>query len=197
MRKPLLLAILGGGLFILLGVGAVLLATTLPGEWRERLAGETPQAEIATYLKAILRGDRQAAIDQWEVARSEAGRTARLERRREQVTDELLGLGAIEFTVFEPQWWTTCCEPQVTCASRSAGGARIQVQVLDGAGTPQIYVFDVFSREQPYWGDAMGSPPRDWVVRDVYAAGQEPFYWRAVYESNVRWLGESTAEPSE
>ena len=197
MNKPLRLAILGGGLLVALGVGAFLLASILPGDWRERLAGETPQAEIATYVKAILRGDRRAALDLWEVAASDPDRTVRLEQRREQVTDELLALGISEFTVFQPQWWTTCCEPQVTCTSRSAGGARIQVQVLDGTSMPQIYVFDVFSREQPYWGDAMGSPPRDWVLRDVYAMDQEPLFWRLVYESNVRWLGESTAEPSE
>ena len=190
MNRSLRRIILTVVLLVLLGAAAVLLAPTLPGEWRERLAGESPQAEISAYMKAILRGDRRAALDRWEVAGGEAERTARLERRREQVTGELLGLGASEFTVFEPQWWTTCCEPHVTCTSRSAGGARVQVQVLDRAGMPQVYVFDVFSREQPYWGDAMGSPPRDWVVRDVYALDQEPLYWRAVYESSVRWLGE-------
>ena len=193
MSKRFLWIIIAAALLLILCAAAAVLLPAVPGEWRERLAGESPQAEIAAYMKAILRGDRQAAIGRWEVAASEAGRTARLERRREQVTGELLGLGASEFTLFEPQWWTTCCEPHVTCSSRSAGGARVQVQVLDRAGMPQIYVFDVFSREQPYWGDAMGSPPRDWVVRDVYALDQEPLYWRAVYESNVRWL----AEPAE
>ena len=178
---------------VLLCAAAAALVPTLPGEWRERLAGESPQAEISAYMRAILRGDRQAALDRWEVAASEAERTARLERRREQVTAELLGLGASEFTLFEPQWWTTCCEPHVTCSSHSAGGARVQVQVLDRQGLPHIYLFDVFSREQPYWGDAIGSPPRDWVVRDVYALDHEPFYWRAVHESSVRWL----AEPAE
>ncbi len=198
MNKRFLWIIIAAVLLLLLcGVAAAVLVSVAPGEWRERLAGETPQAEISAYMKAILRGDRRAAIDRWEVAASEAERTARLEQRREQVTGELLGLGASEFTVFEPQWWTTCCEPHVTCSSRSAGGARVLVQVLDRDGMPQIYVFDVFSREQPYWGDAMGSPPRDWVVRDVFAVDQEPIYWRMVYESNVRWLGDPTAEPAE
>jgi len=189
--------IVAAALLLLCAASAAVLIPAVPGEWRDRLAGESPQAEISAYMSAILRGDRQAALDRWEVAQGEAERTARLERRREQVTAELLGLGASEFTLFEPQWWTTCCEPHVTCSSRSAGGARVQVQVLDKQGLPQIYVFDVFSREQPYWGDAMGSPPRDWVVRDVYALDQEPFYWRAVYESDVRWLGDPTAEPAE
>jgi len=194
MNKPLRWVILGSGLLVALGVAAILLATTLPVDWRERLTGETPQAEISAYLKAILRGDRQAALDLWEVQAPDPDRLARLQRRREQVTDELLALGMSEFTAFQPQWWTTCCEPQVTCVSSGAGGARIQVQILDSAGMPRIYVFDIFAREQPYWGEAMGSPPRDWVLRDVYALDQEPLFWRMVYESNVRWLDfESTA----
>jgi hypothetical protein len=191
--------VLGGGLLLALGVGAVLLATTLPVDWRERLTGKTPQAEISVYLKAILRRDRQAALEVWEVQAPDPDRSARLEERREQVTDELLALKMSEFAVFQPQWWTTCCEPQVTCTSRAAGGARIQVQILDGTGMPWIYTFDVFSREQPYWGDAMGNPSRDWVLRDLYAQDQEPLFWRLVYESNVMWLdSESTAgEPAD
>jgi hypothetical protein len=149
---------LGGGLLVALGVGAALLATTLPVDWRERLTGKTPQAEISAYLKAILRHDRQVALDLWEVEASDPDRSARLGQRREQVTDELLALGMSEFTAFQPQWWTTCCEPQVTCTSRAAGGARIQVQVLDGTGMPRIYVFDVFAREQPYWSCVTSMP---------------------------------------
>ena len=195
MNRSLRRAIfLGGGLLVALGIGAVVLATTLPVDWRERLTGKTPEAEISAYLQAILSQDRQAAIDLWEAQAPDSDRLTRLEQRRQQVTDELLALGMSEFTTFQPQWWTTCCEPQVTCNSRSAGGARIQVQVLDSTGMPRIYVFDVFAREQPYWGDAMGNPSRDWVLRDVYALDQEPLFWRLVYESNVRWLDyESTA----
>ena len=185
--------VLGGGLLVALGIGAILLTTTLPVNWLERLTGKTPQAKISAYLKAILRHNRQAAIDLWEVQAPDPDRSARLQQRREQVTDEILALGMSEFTIFQPQWWTTCCEPQVTCTSRSAGGARIQVQVLDRAGMPWVYTFDVFAREQPYWGDAMGSPSRDWVLRDAYPHDQEPLFWRLVYESNVKWLdSEST-----
>ena len=40
----------------------------------------------------------------------------------------------------------------------------------------------------------LGSPSRDWVLRDLYALDQEPLFWRLVYESNVKWLdSESTA----
>ena len=194
MSKWLRWAVVLGGALVALGVGAFLLATTLPVDWRERLTGKTPEAEISAYLQAILSQDRQAAIDLWEAQAPDSDRLTRLEQRRQQVTDELLALGMSEFTTFQPQWWTTCCEPQVTCNSRAAGGARIQVQVLDSTGMPRIYVFDVFAREQPYWGDAMGNPSRDWVLRDVYALDQEPLFWRLVYESNVRWLDyESTA----
>jgi len=194
MSRSLRWAVALGAALVALGVGAILLATTLPVDWRERLTGKTPEAEISAYLKAILSQDRQAAIDLWEAQTPDSDRLTRLEQRRQQVTDELLALSMSEFTAFQPQWWTTCCEPQVTCTSRAAGGARIQVQVLDSTGMPRIYVFDVFAREQPYWGDAMGNPSRDWVLRDVYALDQEPLFWRLVYESNVKWLdSESTA----
>jgi hypothetical protein len=155
---------------------------------RERVMGETPQAKITGYLKAIQRGDRSAALEAWEVGAPQQQHYAALSQRREKVTDELLAPGISGWRVLEIEWWTTCCEPHVTCSVRSAGGARIQVQVLDDDGNPLRYTFDVFAREQPYWGDAMGNPVRRWVIRDVYAAGEEPLFWRWVHESGVRYL---------
>ena len=90
MTRPLRWAILGGGLLVALGIGAILLATTMPVDWRERLTGKTPQAEISAYLKAILGQDRQAALDLWEVEASDPDRAARLEQRRDQVTTSFL-----------------------------------------------------------------------------------------------------------
>ena len=155
---------------------------------REGLMGETPEAKIAAYMRAVRRGDRATAVEAWEPGAPTQLHHAALEQRREQVTDELLALKISEFTILEYEWWTTCCEPHVICDARNAGGARVQVQLLDDQGNPQSYVFDVFTREQPYWGDAMGNPFRRWVIRDVYAAGEEPLYWRWVHESNVRYL---------
>jgi hypothetical protein len=175
-----------------IGVGVFLLFTIFPNAIREQLTGETPQAKIAAYLQAILQHDKRAALDLWEPQAPDPERYDALRQRREKITDELLAVGMTDFTVLEPEWWTTCCEPQVTCESRNAGGARIQVQILDDEGMPLLYTFDVFAREQPYWGDAMGNPPRHWVIRDVYALDQEPLFWRLVYEPHIQFLEENT-----
>jgi len=171
-----------------IGVALFLFFAPIPSMVREQLTGETPHAKITAYLQAVLRHDRRAALDLWEPAASQPEQLEALRQRREQVTDELLTAGMTDFTVLEPEWWTTCCEPHVTCSSRNAGGARTRVQVLDDKGMPLLYTFDVFTREQPYWGDAMGNPPRQWVIRDIYASDQEPLFWRLVHEPNVRYL---------
>ncbi len=178
-----------------IGVGVFLLFAILPNAIREQLTGETPQAEITACLQAILRHDRAAALDLWEPQAPDPEQYDALRQRREKVTDELLAIGMTDFTVFEPEWWTTCCEPQVTCSSRNAGGARVPVQILDDKGKPLRYTFDVFAREQPYWGDAMGNPPRHWVIRDAYASGQEPLFWRFVYESHIQFLEWKSTTP--
>jgi len=178
-----------------IGIGVFWLFTTFPNDIREHLTGETPQAKITAYLRAISHHERSAALDLWELQAPNPEQYDALRQRREKVTDELLAIGMTNFTIFDPEWWTTCCEPHVTCSSRNAGGARIQVQILDDKGIPLLYIFDIFAREQPYWGDAMGNPPRQWVIRDVYALGQEPLFWRLVYEPHIRFLEWKSATP--
>ena len=196
MRKPVYIVGIITIILVGIGVGVFLFFAPVPNAIREQLTGETPQAKITAYLQAILQHDRRAALDLWEPEVSQPEQYEALRQRREQVTDELLAIGITDFTIFEPEWWTTCCEPQVTCSSGNAGGARTRVQVLDDKGMPLLYTFDVFTREQPYWGDAMGNPPRHWVIRDIYASGQEPLFWRRVYESNIRYLEwKSTTTP--
>ena len=69
-----------------------------------------------------------------------------------------------------------------------AGGARINGQFLDNGGNPISYVFDVFTREQPYWGSAQGYPPRDWVIKDVYPYDQNPMCWLLIYDPIIRHI---------
>lgn len=188
MRKSLYKVGVIGIIFVGISIGVFLLFTLIPNTILEQLKGETPQAKIIAYLQAIQRNNREVALNLWELEFSQPEQYEALSQRREQVTDELLALEITDFTIFEPEWWTTCCEPHVICGAHNAGGARIQVQVLDDKGMPLLYTFDVFTREQPYWGDAMGNPPRHWVIRDIYALGQEPLFWQLVYESNIRYL---------
>jgi len=173
---------------MLLALGLAVFLSPAGNGARERVMGETPEAKIAAYMRAIVRGDREAALGAWELGAAQQPHYEALEQRREQVTNELLALGVREFTILEHQWWTTCCEPHVICDARNAGLARVWVQVLDDQGNPQGYILDVLTREQPYWGDAMGNPFRRWVIRDVYPTGEEPLYWRWVYEAKTRYL---------
>ena len=99
--------------------------------------------------------------------------------------DELLARQITQYTIFEPQWWSTCCGQGVTPHARNAGGARVPVQVLDAQGQPWSYVFDVFVDGTVYFGDAEGNPYRHWLLRDAYPHGEPPLYWTLVYTGSV------------
>jgi hypothetical protein len=151
----------------------------------EHPTGNQPQAQIAAFVQAIVRGDRSTALELWEIGDTHT--QGELVRRRERVISDLVAAEVgPDYMILDVEWWTTCCEPSVTCDSRNAGGARVMVQFLDQNGQPILYTFDVFAREQPYWGAAMGYPSRDWVIRDVYPQGQEPLFWTQVYEPQIR-----------
>lgn len=156
----------------------------------ERITGETPQAKATAYVRAVARGDEKAALELWEVpSPPDQEQLQALAERREQVTSELIAARVEpDFILLDAEWWTTCCEPSVTPDPRSAGGARMTVQLLDKEGSPAIYVLDVFVRDGPYWGAAAGYPFRHWALRDVYPEGQEPLYWRRLYEETIRSL---------
>jgi len=174
---------------IVIGVGGLWLIVQNNIELRyyllERPTGNQPQARIAAFVQAIVRGDRSTAIELWEVR--DTYTHSELVRRQERVISDLLAAGIRpDYLILDIEWWTTCCEPSVTCDSRNAGGARIRVQFLDRNGLPILYTFDVFAREQPYWGSAAGYPARDWVIRDLYPHGQKPLFWTQIYEPQIR-----------
>jgi len=158
---------------------------------QERITGETPHAKIRAYVRAVVRGDETAALASWELPTWELpdGQSSALSERRRAVTRELMVAGVTaDFLVLGTQWWRTCCEPGVINNPRDAGGARVSIQFLDRNGSPLIYVFDLFTRGGPYWGGAMGYPPRRWALRDVYPSSQEPLFWRWLYEPHTRYL---------
>jgi hypothetical protein len=188
------------GLLVAMGVaGGWLLGSPDGTLLREQIAGETPRAKIAAYVQAILRGDEQAALDLWEPAHLANQEQAQaLSERRRLVTRELCAARASlkpGFVILRTEWWGTCCEPTVASDSRDAGGARVQVQFVDDRDRPVVYVFDVFVRDLPYWGAATGYAYRRWVIRDIYRAEDEPYFWRLVYEPRVRYLEWKPATP--
>jgi hypothetical protein len=191
----LLLPLLSGGVCLLGWLFLPSIRLTL----LEQITGNTPAARTRAYVEAVLRGDEEAALAAWELPSWELpdGRSTALAERRQAVTRELIAADLQEdFLIRHTEWWNTCCEPGVICDPRNAGGARIAVQFLDQRGLPVTYVFDVFHRDGPYWGAAAGHPPRHWVLRDVYAQGQEPLFWRMLYEPEVRHLSESFPTPT-
>ncbi len=152
----------------------------------EHSTANQPQAQIAEFVQAIVRGEYSTARQLWEIENVDT--QDEITERRESVISDLASAGIQpDYMVLHVEWWSTCCEPSVTCDSRGAGGARMSVQFLDENGHPIAYIFDVFTREQPYWGAAMGYPPREWVIRDIYPRDEEPLFWRRIYESQVHY----------
>ncbi len=141
----------------------------------EEALGRTPRHQIASYLSAVARGDRVAALERWTAHPSRDG----LLDRRDSVTGKLLAHGrGLEYRVMDTVWWRTCCEPAVIDDPAQAGGARIRVAIGNGQGPETTYVFDLLV-PGGYWGDAAGNPLRDWEIVDVYAEGMRPLAWFA------------------
>lgn len=140
----------------------------------EELTGQTPQAQIADYLEAIARSDRQAAFSLWS---SGAQIDSELAFRRETVTDELLAYGShLEYRLVDVEWWRACCEPGVIDDPVNAGAARVQVAISGENSAEVVYVFDVLV-PGGYWGEAVGNPVRRWEIADVYRKGETPLVW--------------------
>jgi hypothetical protein len=177
-----------------IGAGGLWLAIQNNTELRyylfERATAALPQSRIAVFAQAIVQGGKTKALKLWEVKDDPSSeKQIALMKRRENVVSDLLSAKIDpEYMVLGIEWWTTCCEPGVTNDARNAGGARIRVQFMDKHGLPNLYIFDVFTREQPYWGGAEGYPPRDWVIRDVYPFDQNPMYWLLIYEPQIRFI---------
>lgn len=192
---------------VIVVIVGVLVLFSLPGAaFLEQITGETPQAKIASYVRAISRGDEKAALAVWKLPTWElyGGYSEKLRGRRQVVTHELIAAGIRpEFNILGIEWWSMCCEPHVTNDPRYAGGARVTVQFMDRSGSYLTCVFDVFTRGGSCWDETTACSPRRWALRDVYALGQEPFFWRAVYKCEVRdgarwcdihWLDSPTSQ---
>ena len=177
--KKRILSLIVYSIFVLLvglagfALGALTVGGLSPTMLFEVISGETPQSKITAYLEAIQAQNRDAALDIWILPAN----SPELDDRRNLITDELLAHKITGFTIFEPQWWKTCCEPGVVFSASNAGGARVRVQVLDQSGQTWSYTFDIFV-DGPYFGEAEGNPYRHWMLRDIYPTGDLPLYWK-------------------
>lgn len=176
-----------------LGLGGLWQAIQMNTELRyflfEQATDNLPQAAIAEFIQSIVQKNKAAAHDLWEVYQDPStAQQKALEERKEKVISYLMTVEIQpEYLVLSTEWWSTCCEPRVINDSRSAGGARVNVQLMDKNGLPLSYIFDVFTRD-PYWGSAEGYPPRDWVIRDVYPNYGKPMFWLFEYEPIIRLI---------
>jgi hypothetical protein len=140
----------------------------------EQVLGQTPGAQIASYLAAIAEGDRQRALALWPVAETP---DAALAARRASITNELLAYSPrLEHRILDVVWWRTCCEPGVIDDPGEAGGARVRVTVSGGNQLAAVYVFDLLV-PGGYWGAAAGYPVRHWDIVDIYPEGAAPLVW--------------------
>ena len=156
--------------------------------------GNLPKEKVDAFVQSIIQGNKTAAVKLWEIHdQSSPEQKNAMEKRQEIVISALLSADINpEYTILEIEWWRTCCEPGVINNSRDAGGARIKVQFLGKDELPIVYTFDVFTHDQPYWGEAEGYPPRDWVIRDVYPENKKPLFLTLLYEPQIQSI-----QPSE
>jgi hypothetical protein len=122
----------------------------------------------------------------WEISdrTSSEEQIALMKRRDDVITDLLLAKIESKYLIRNIEWWTICCEPNVTNDSRYAGGARITVQFIDQQGLPITYIFDVFTQ----WGSSEPSWSQVWTIRDIYPREQNPMVWLRVYEPQIRYV---------
>lgn len=190
MRKGLIAVLLAAVAILLawaLTAGVILLVNPLREAARDALTRQAVERQAARYLQAVMRGDLSGALAVWETDVQPPERAALLTERRAALTAELIALDIRGYNVMDIQWWTTCCEPGVTCSARNAGGARVMVSLQPHQRENVfLFMFDVFTRVQPYWGDAAGNPLRRWVLRDVYRWGEQPIFWPLVSETSTR-----------
>jgi hypothetical protein len=139
----------------------------------EQALGQTPQDQIARYVTALAKGERQAALTLWSLPGTP---DLALQTRRQSVTDELLAFGPrLEHQVLNLVWWRTCCEPAVIDDPAAAGGVRARVAIRNEQ-METIYRFDLLV-PGGYWGAAAGYPIREWAIVDIYPESAGPLAW--------------------
>ncbi|NPV07904.1 MAG: hypothetical protein HPY83_08080 [Anaerolineae bacterium] len=182
-RRLRLVLILGTGAVLVLLVAGAAYAGVLDLVFPEshvlieRLMGETSERRLASYLGAVNRQDRPAALAAWPLR---DGAALELQERRESVTDELLAMApGLRYQIHGVEWWRNCCEPGPISSPEHAGVARLHVTVVGGDDSRlHFYTFDV-GTAGPYWGAAGGNPIRRWRLLDVYRDSDQPlaFPW--------------------
>lgn len=169
----------------------------------EKIINETPQAKIKAYLRGVMDNNQEKALGVWQLQEIKQGEYELrrynfrpLAQRREEITKNLIDKGIKDFKILKIEWWRTCCSRDITFNFADAGGARATVQLTDKNGATYNYIFDVFHRETTYGGAAEGYRPRQWVLRDVFPANEQPLFWTAKSSNSIIYVsGYSSLRP--
>ena len=154
----------------------------------EKITGETPEAEVSEYLKAVMRNDQGGAFEIWQLIDYGKEETIfLLSNRRQSVTKELIAKEIKNFEILNIDWWSICCIPTIiNDHPKTAGFARTRVKLIMSDNEEVIYIFDLFTQKE-YYSGLCGYQNRHWTIRDIYQSGQKSLLWTA-----RSWEGKET-----
>jgi hypothetical protein len=154
----------------------------------EEIIGETPEAKVNEYLKAVMTNDQKAAFKIWQLPDYGKEETiSLLNNRRQDITKELITKGVKDFKILDIDWWSVCCIPTIINEHPGgAGFARTRVKLITYGNEETIYIFDLFT-QKGYCNGLCGCPTRHWTIRDIYQSGQRPLLWTI-----LSWEGKET-----
>jgi hypothetical protein len=140
----------------------------------EKIKHETPEAKIDNYIQAIIKGNKEEALKNWEIF---GGQGEILGEEREKITDKLINAKINpDFKIINIDWWFSCCMSANKSDYLKANYSRIKVEFSDKNNVKKIYYFDlsVLNSEDWIWDYSL---IRHWVLSEVYPADYEPLLW--------------------
>lgn len=126
----------------------------------------TPQAQIKSYLDAIVQDDRQAAMAHWLPP---DGPRSSFETRSQAVTDALLAYDPPNYRLLKTVWWRTCCQSALENDPGATGRARVKVTIGAETGPGTTFFFDLLPSGINQ-SETMGHPASPWSISDAYPA---------------------------
>lgn len=145
----------------------------------EKIKNENPEAKVTAYIQAVSDGDKEKALDFWNISESyklSPEYCNKIKDHGERITRELIEKKIkADFTITRIEWWSTCCVPNIIENSRFAGKAKVYIQLTDSANIKSTYIFEVIV-PRGYAGGLAGHSVRHWVISDVYPEDEKPIF---------------------
>ena len=145
----------------------------------EKITNENPEAKVTAYIQAVSNGDKEKALDFWNISESyelNSEYQQRIKDRGERITKELIEKKIkSDFAITHIEWWSTCCIPSVIENSRVAGKAKVYVQLTYLNNIKSVFIFNVIV-PGGYTGVLAGHSVRHWVISDIYSKDEKPVF---------------------